>query len=211
MRAIRSVNIRRAASGIGALRGQRYNFTVSSRLCEAQGYGDGKGNPLSEHPEQQPASTKAQESLEHPGPDPPDVGQGSANASTKTDFVDNMANAAESSKSPEEEASAQSGGSRSKEAVETGSSPTGGKIAGGKPDSSNEASSNKAPQPKIHNQSVAGVQSGLTEEEKRDVERHNQKFEQTHGKPEPDHHDKVGKGFWSGTGGRQGGEQDWNA
>ncbi|KAI0398341.1 hypothetical protein F5Y17DRAFT_411963 [Xylariaceae sp. FL0594] len=199
------MGVLRVGSSFNALRGiptralQRQNrtFLTTSRLG-ASGYGDGKGDPKAEHPEKQPAHSKTQESSEHPGPAAPDVGKGSK-------------------KSPEE-ASAQSGGSRSKEAVETGKSPTGGAIpnndgsANGKGGEALKGPQGKgAPQPKIHNQSVPGVKPGLTEEQKQEVERHNRDFEKKHDKAESAPSDKVNKSFWSGTGGRQGGEQDWNA
>lgn len=41
----------------------------------ASGYGDGKGDPVAEQPQKQPASKSRD--LEHPGPPPPDVGKGS--------------------------------------------------------------------------------------------------------------------------------------
>ena len=54
------------------------------------------------------------------------------------------------------------------------------------------------PRPMIHNQSVPGVQQGLTEEQQREVERHNEEFEKRHdrGSEAPD--DKVDKKFWKG-------------
>ncbi|KAI0408239.1 hypothetical protein F4802DRAFT_551116 [Xylaria palmicola] len=212
-----TINALRATTRTRVLQGQRRTFLAASQL-RAQGYGDGQGNPLSEHPEKQPAATEAQESSEHPGPAPPDVGKGSANPATKRGLSNSMNKAASSGESPEEQASAQSGGSRSKQAVETGGSPTGGQI----PNSDDGAGrggealkgpqgKNAPPQPKILNQSVNGVKSGLTEEQKREVERHNQEFEQKHDKAESAPTDKVNKKFWSGVGGRTGGEQDWNA
>ncbi|KAI1111100.1 hypothetical protein F5Y14DRAFT_426633 [Nemania sp. NC0429] len=209
----------RVGSSINALRAvtrtrylcrqsQRRTFIAPPALHAHQGYGDGKGDPVAEHPEKQPAATKAQESSEHPGPAPPDVGKGSANASTKGALSESMNRAASGGESPEE-ASAQSGGSRSKEAVETGESPTAGKI----PKSGNGVANGgeglkgpqgkKAPQPKILNQSTNAA-SSLTEEQKQEVERHNRDFEQRHDKAESAPGDKVDKKFWSGVGGRDG-------
>jgi hypothetical protein len=111
-----------------------------------------------------------------------------------------MKKAESSEKSPEEKASAQSGGSRSKEAVETGDSPTGGEIPGTK--NGGEAlkgpQGKGAPQPKIHNQSVPGTKSGLTDAQKQEVERHNQDFEKKHDKAESAPRDTVDKKFWQG-------------
>ncbi|KAI8625348.1 hypothetical protein F5Y19DRAFT_268233 [Xylariaceae sp. FL1651] len=195
-----------------ALQGQQRTFIATSRFRAHQGYGDGKGDPVAENPQKQPEATKAQESSEHPGPAPPDVGKGSANAPTKRALSDSMEELS-GEKSPEE-ASAQSGGSRSKEAIETGESPTGGEIpnSGNGTEKGGEAlkgpQGDGAPQPKIHNQSVPGVKSGLTDEQKREVEKHNEEFEKKHDKAEPAQPDKVNKKFWSGTGGRNGGEAD---
>ncbi|TGJ79572.1 hypothetical protein E0Z10_g9191 [Xylaria hypoxylon] len=193
----------RATTRTRALRSQQRTFIAASPL-HAQGYGDGKGDPVAEHPEKQPATTKAQESAEHPGPAPPDVGKGTANASTKAAFSDNMKQAASSGESAEEQASAQSGGSRSKEAVETGGSPTAGQVpnTGNGTAKGGEAlkgpQGKNAPQPKIMNQST-NVKSGLTDEQKQEVERHNRDFEQKHDKSEAAPQDKVDKKFWSGT------------
>ncbi|KAI1351756.1 hypothetical protein F5Y01DRAFT_281766 [Xylaria sp. FL0043] len=216
IRLTNSVRVLRATTRTRALHPQRRTFIAATPLRAHQGYGNGKGDPVAEHPEKQPPSNKAQESSEHPGPAPPDVGQGS-NASTKSSFSDSMKKAA-SGGEPEEQASAQSGGSRSKEAVETGGSPTAGQIPNdGGTGTANGGEALKgpqghnAPQPKILNQSTNSVKSGLTDEQKREVERHNQEFEQKHDKAEEAPQDKVDKKFWSGVGGRSGGEQDWNA
>ncbi|KAI1818080.1 hypothetical protein GGS20DRAFT_529677 [Poronia punctata] len=188
-----------------ALPRQQRTFIASSRLG-ASGYGDGKGDPKAETPEKQGGASQAQESSEHPGPAPPDVGKGAGNASTKGKFSEGMKKAASSEKSPEE-ASAQSGGSRSKEAVETGKSPTGGEIPNSNGGSANGKGGEglkgpqgpNAPQPKIYNQSVPGVKSGLTDEQKQEVEEHNRDFEKKHDKAESAPSDKVNKNFWSGT------------
>ncbi|KAI1125365.1 hypothetical protein F5Y10DRAFT_247264 [Nemania abortiva] len=213
-----TINALRTITRTGALQSQRRTFIAAYPRRAHQGYGDGKGDPAAEHPEKQPAATKAQESSEHPGPAPPDVGKGTANASTKHGFSKSMMEAASSGESPEEASSAQSGGSRSKEAVETGSSPTGGEIPSNKNGTAKGGEAlkgpqgkNAPPQPKILNQSTNGVKFGLTEEQKREVEQHNQDFEKKHDKAESAPRDKVDKKFWSGVGSRQAGENDWNA
>ncbi|KAK4466226.1 hypothetical protein QBC42DRAFT_259728 [Cladorrhinum samala] len=114
---------------------------------------------------------------------------------------------------PEEKASASSGGSRSKEAVETGKSPTAGvlpdtlaggdargRTGGGKPLSS---SHHPPAQPKISNASVPGSKPDLTKEQQEEVDAHNKEFEAKHGRAAPAEDDKVNKSFWSGTGDRQ--------
>ena len=175
----------RATTRTAAVNNQRRAFVTASPLRAHQGYGDGKGDPFAEHP----------------GPAPPDVGQGSSGAATKSSFSDSMKKAA----SGEEQASAQSGGSRSKEAAETGSSLTGGEILDSETGTANGGEALKglqgknAPQPKILNQSVNSVKAGLTDEQKREVERHNEEFEKRHDKAESAPQDKVDKKFWSGV------------
>ncbi|KAI0015505.1 hypothetical protein F4780DRAFT_69746 [Xylariomycetidae sp. FL0641] len=182
---------------------QTYRTFVAAPRFRAsqQGYGDGKGDPVAENPQKQPEHSSAQQSSEHPGPAPPDVGKGSANASTKSSMSNSMKTAA-GEKSPEE-ASAQSGGSRSKEATETGSSPTGGDIANAASQKGGEAlkgpQGEGAPSPKVYNQSVPGVKSGLSDEQKQEVERHNVDFENKHDKAAPAPGDLVDKKFWKGT------------
>ncbi|KAK4234959.1 hypothetical protein C8A03DRAFT_46809 [Achaetomium macrosporum] len=111
-----------------------------------------------------------------------------------------------------ERASANSGGSRSNEAKETGSSPTAGAIpdplaegdvrgvtGGGKPLNS---SRDPPPQPTISNSSMPGTQPKLTPEQQAEVDEHNRDFEKKHGKAQPAADDKVDKSFWSGKGSR---------
>ncbi|KAL1839890.1 hypothetical protein VTJ49DRAFT_1025 [Mycothermus thermophilus] len=111
--------------------------------------------------------------------------------------------------------SATSGGSRSKEAVETGSSPTAGAIlpdalatgdvrgaTGGGPPL--ESSRSPPPQPKITNASVPGHKVQLTPEQQAEVDEHNREFEKKHGRADPAENDKVDKSFWSGRGSRFG-------
>jgi len=108
--------------------------------------------------------------------------------------------------------SATSGGSRSKEAVETGSSPTAGvmpdplaegdargRTGGGKP---LESSVHPPPQPKISNGSVPGKHAKLTPEQQAEVDEHNRDFEKKHGIADKAADDKVDKSFWSGKGSR---------
>ncbi|KAL2140425.1 hypothetical protein VTI28DRAFT_3808 [Corynascus sepedonium] len=105
-----------------------------------------------------------------------------------------------------EEPSATSGGSRSKEAVETGSSPTAGSIpdargrTGGGPPL--ESSQHAPAKPKISNASVPGHKPNLTAEQQAEVDEHNKSFEEKHGLAQPAGDDKVNKSFWSGRGSR---------
>ncbi|KAK3353783.1 hypothetical protein B0T25DRAFT_545358 [Lasiosphaeria hispida] len=115
-----------------------------------------------------------------------------------------------------EAASAQSGGPRSKDAVEekerSGSSPTEGVVpdalaegdargrtGGGEPLDSSQAPPAK---PKIYNASVHGGTANMTDEQKAEVEAHNKDFEKKHGKAQPAGDDKVDGAFWSGKGSR---------
>ncbi|TVY83195.1 hypothetical protein LSUE1_G000855 [Lachnellula suecica] len=136
----------------------------------SQGYGDGEGDPKGEAPQEQ-GTSQATRNVEHPGPKSPAEGQGT--------------------KSPED-ASAQSGGSRSKDAKESGSSPTGGSVGGGGGKSSSNGAS-----PKIHDKSVPGGDNSA--DKQAEVEQHNKEFEQRHDRAPKAENDKVDKKFWSNT------------
>jgi hypothetical protein len=120
--------------------------------------------------------------------------------------------AATSSPKEAEQASAESGGSRSKDVAEERSSPTGGVVpdklaeggakgrtGGGEPLESSHA---PPPKPKIYNASVHGGTSKMTKEQQEEVDAHNREFEKKHGRGQPASKDKVNKSFWSGQGGR---------
>lgn len=154
----------------------------------ASGYGDDSVDPQG-----QPGASKAQENSEHPGPAPPNVGKGTGGGPTKANKKNGQ--------SAEEAASASSGGSRSKEAEETGSSPTGGSVGGGQSaQKGGEAlkgpQGEGTPQPKVMNQSIPGAKSGLSDEQKQEVERHNVDFDKRHDRAAPAAHDKVDQKFW---------------
>jgi hypothetical protein len=142
----------------------------------AQGYGDGEGDPKGENPQDQGASNSVKHNAEHPGPAPPAEGQGKGGGPTKG-----------TGKNPED-VSAQSGGSRSKEAKETGSSPTGGEIADG-------GKSQIGASPKVHDRSEPGTGD---EGKKAEVEQHNKEFKQRHDRAQEAESDKVDKKFWQG-------------
>lgn len=153
----------------------------------AQGYGDGEGDPKGENPQQQGPSNSTKHKAEHPGPAPPSAGKGTGAGPTK------------GGKSPED-ASAQSGGSRSKEAKETGSSPTGGSVGGrGGKSSSPEEQREERPTPKIADHGAPGA--GNSKEKQAEVEQHNKEFEQRHDRAPPAAADKVDKKFWKGESG----------
>ena len=169
----------------------RRGMSTTPRMLAQQGYGDGKGSPEGEKPQQEPAATRAQEGSEHPGPAPPDVGKGTGGGPTKGNTT---------GRSPED-ASAVSGGARSKEAQETGASPTGGEVPGSHKggEALKGAQGEAAPKPKVVNQSVPGVKPGLSKEQKQEVEAHNADFQQRHDRARPAAADKVNKDFWKGT------------
>ncbi|TVY27339.1 hypothetical protein LHYA1_G002989 [Lachnellula hyalina] len=143
----------------------------------AQGYGDGEGDPKGEKPQDQGASNSTKENAEHPGPESPVAGSGAGPTKSR---------GSSKPKSPEE-SSANSGGSRSKEAKETGSSPTGGEVGSG----------SGGPSPKIHNTRLPGENSQAKQAE---VEEHNKEFEKRHDREASTEGDKVDKKFWSGDG-----------
>ncbi|KAI9644858.1 hypothetical protein NHQ30_006885 [Ciborinia camelliae] len=161
MASIRTIQCRQPASTRA--------FSFTPLRASTQGYGDGKGNPISENPQDQGASNSTKHDGEHPGPEPVSQGQGTGAGPTK--------GGSGGSKSPED-ASAQSGGSRSKEAKETGSSPTGGSIkkSRGKKNKQEKKSVNGA-SPKILSEYQPGPECP---DEKAEVEKHNKEFEEGH-------------------------------
>ncbi|KAM0314454.1 hypothetical protein ACHAO8_004651 [Botrytis cinerea] len=161
MASIRTIQCRQPAS-IRA-------FSSTPLRAATQGYGDGKGHPMAENPQDQGASNSKKHKAEHPGPEPVSEGQGTGAGPTK--------GGSGGPKSPED-ASAQSGGSRSKEAKETGSSPTGGSIKenGGK-NKNPEEKSVKGASPKIHSEDEPGAKSSSKQAE---VEKHNREFRKGH-------------------------------
>lgn len=124
---------------------------------------------------------------------------------------------ATSSPKEAEKASAQSGGSRSKDAeeereqVEMGENPTedrlakggaAGRTGGGEQLASSE---NPPPRPKVNNASVPGEgKNNLSKEQQEEVDEHNRDFDKKHDRASPAAEDKVDKGFWKGHGGVKG-------
>jgi hypothetical protein len=62
----------------GAAKQQKKSFSTMARRMATQDYGSGEGDPKGEKPQEQGANPSAD--LEHPGPPPPKVGQGSGGA-----------------------------------------------------------------------------------------------------------------------------------
>lgn len=160
-------------------------FSSTARIT-VQGYGDGKGDPKGDNPQQQGGSSAVTQNMEHPGPTPPSEGKNTGGA-TKAG-----ADSTSGTKDPSE-ASAKSGGSRSKEAKETGSSPTGGNVGGG--ESTSHEAGNKA-RPMISNMNKPGASN--SKERQAEVEQHNREFELRQVRAPPAEDDKVDKKFWQG-------------
>lgn len=108
--------------GLLAMRQVIARSTINSRAPQVlqrstfatQGYGDGEGDPVGSNPKDRPPNSRATHEAEHPGPTPP------ADKAKQNEM---------GIKHPDD-ASAQSGGSRSKDAIEKGKSPTAGHIGG---------------------------------------------------------------------------------
>lgn len=163
-------------------------FSVTARSsanASSQGYGDGKGDPKAEKPQEQGSQSATHHKAEHPGPAPPSEGQNTGGA-TK---------ASSGTKDPSE-ASASSGGARSKEAKETGSSPTGGEV-GGSGGESTSTKSKDGPKPKISDKKIPDEAMGDIEKQA-EVRQHNREFEQRYDRAPKAQEDKVDQKFWSG-------------
>ncbi|TKA76591.1 hypothetical protein B0A49_03318 [Cryomyces minteri] len=135
-------------------------------------YGSGVGDPKGEKPQSQ-GSNPASSDLEHPGPPPPKVGQGTGGA-TKADSQGHMSDAQQ-----------QSGSS--------GSASTGAQSGAGGQKGAQPKIHDVAPPSEYHSEDVRQHNADM----KRDSAEkpHDQASEGTVEK------DKVGKGFWSGHGG----------
>ena len=186
-RAIARLNNQTLTPWIGQVRYSR-PFSVTTRSSangSSQGYGDGKGDPKAEKPQEQGSQSEAHNKAEHPGPAPPPEGHntgGATKANSRT-------------KDPSE-ASANSGGARSKEAKETGSSPTGGAV-GGSGGESTSTESKHGHEPKISDKKIPDEAMGDAEKQA-EVEQHNREFEKRYDRAPKAQPDKVDKKFWSG-------------
>jgi hypothetical protein len=156
-------------------------ISTTRPLLKAQGYGDGEGDPRGNNPQAQGSSNSTKQHAEHPGPAPPSAGQSMGAGPTKGS---SSSSGSESQGKSPEDASAQSGGSRSKEATETGESPTGGEVGG-----------KSGPGPRIHSKGEPEATSG---KESEDVKQHNREFEKRHDRAPPAEDDKVDEKFWEG-------------
>lgn len=158
-------------------------------------YGSGAGDPKGEKPQQQGSNPSAD--LEHPGPPPPKVGQGSGSTPTKgTSSGHNTGEAksggkADQSVKPSVTSDGGSGGGSGNDA--SGNMGGKGKESGGSGNGSSKRT--QGAQPKILNESPPAEPSGEVKEHNRDME---QRAERANEKvsDEDVEKDKVGKGFW---------------
>lgn len=121
---------------------QRAGF-ASSKTKHGQGYGDMEGDPVASAPRsKQPVANKRQTSQEHPGPEPVDAGKGKGGDGANPKGSGGASGESPASERPANpgDASAESGGSRSKDKMEEhneqeerGVSGGGGASSGGTP------------------------------------------------------------------------------
>jgi len=68
-------------AALAGTRSAQAPFSTHSRLFAGSSYGDGKGDPKGENPQEQGAQKSSD--LEHPGPPPPAAGKGTGGGPTK--------------------------------------------------------------------------------------------------------------------------------
>ncbi|KAL9133747.1 MAG: hypothetical protein Q9175_005076 [Cornicularia normoerica] len=132
-------------------------------------YGGGEGDPKGENPSDQGSNPSAD--LEHPGPPPPSVGQGTGGGPTK-------------------------GGAQGHNTQQNESSSSGGQAS---TSGSGGASGGDGPQPKIHKHNAPEEHTHSDEVRAHNedmAKRHDRPNEKS-----ADKEDKVDKGYWSGHGG----------
>ncbi|KAK5256817.1 hypothetical protein LTR16_002324 [Cryomyces antarcticus] len=147
---------------------------LTAQRFASGGYGSGAGDPKGEKPQSQ-GSNPASSDLEHPGPPPPKVGQGTGGA-TKADSQGHMSDAQ------------QQGGSSGSASASSGSQ--------------SGAEGQKGAQPKIHD--VAPPSEDHSEDVRKhnaDMKRDSAEKPHDQASEETVEKDKVGKAFWSGHGG----------
>ncbi|CAD6570648.1 MAG: hypothetical protein ASARMPREDX12_003788 [Alectoria sarmentosa] len=148
-------------------------YAQQQRLYAGSSYGGGEGDPKGSNPSDQGSNPSAD--LEHPGPPPPSVGQGTGGGPTKSGAEGHNTQQNDSSKS-------------SDQASTSGGSGGGASRVEG-----------DGPQPKIHKPSALGEHTHSDE-----VRAHNEEMEKRHDRPNErsvDETDKVDKKYWSGRGG----------
>ncbi|MCJ1473792.1 hypothetical protein MMC13_002443 [Lambiella insularis] len=150
--------------------GLRSAFPAQRRLY-AQSYGGGEGDPKGENPQKQ-GSNPATSDLEHPGPPPPDVGQGTGGGPTKA------------GSSGDGKGTQQHGGASSDSGSDSGSSGS--------------TKSKSGASPAIHKENMPAEESEEVKKHNKELEgRH----DRASNKVDHDGRDNVGKKYWSGHGG----------
>lgn len=141
---------------------------------------------------------QALSSLLHVGRSVPPRAGAAAGLTAKSTHLPARAFYATSAPKKAEEASAQSGGSRSKDAAERASENIKG----------SEQPDNPTPKPKVFNNAVPGTgDKHLSKEQQEEVDRHNADFEEKHDLAAGRADNKVDTGFWARGGRDQGHEQ----
>jgi hypothetical protein len=172
----------------------RRALSATPQAASTEGYGeDPPRQPAASDPKRQPGASAAQTAGEHPGPDPPDVGKGTGAGPTKGAMHQSMNQAVD--------AKAGGGVSNSSSSSNSDNGRRNTSAGGGRPggEALKGLQGRDAPQPKIYNQAVPGLGSGLTREQKREVEQHNRDFDRRHDRAAPAGEDKVDKRFWQRT------------
>ncbi|MCJ1253283.1 hypothetical protein MMC24_001094 [Lignoscripta atroalba] len=139
------------------------------RLYAQQSYGGGEGDPKGEDPQNQGSNPSAE--LEHPGPPPPSVGQGTGGGPTKA-------------------------GEKGHNTLQNDSS-SGSSSESGSGSSKGSKASNGA-QPKLYS---AAPPAEPSEDVKKHNKEFDNRHGREQKNQDEDGKDDVGKGFWSGHGG----------
>lgn len=146
----------------------RAALPVHRQLYASQSYGGGEGDPRGEEPQKQ-GSNPATSDLEHPGPPPPSVGQGTGGGPTK-------AGSSSDGKDTQHHGGASSGGSSGK-------------------GSSSSTQSKSGASPAIHSENIPAEESAEVKKHNEELEN---RHDRASNKVNEDGQDNVSKSFWSG-------------
>lgn len=168
----------------------------SSKTKRGPGYGDMEGSPEASAPrdQQQPANLR-QTQGEHPGPDPVAAGKGKGGAGQNVGGGQGQYGHSPTSSHPKDpgEASAKSGGSRSKDRMEEHQAEGGS--SGGDGASADGASIMAEGSKRTKENPSAGLKGGRKEE----VDMHNSTMSNSSPLNKDSNGDEVDKGFWQGN------------
>lgn len=178
------------------LRIQRAGF-ATSKTKHGQGYGDMEGDPVASSPRsKQPVANKKQTSGEHPGPEPVSAGKGKGGDGANVEGSGGAYGESPTSDHPANpgDASAESGGSRSKDRMVEHNEQEEGKVSGG--DGASRGGAPIMASGSSHSKTAKGEQS-------EEVKKHNEEFEKrgNYDNVQTDQErdsDRVGGGFWQG-------------